>query len=258
MGSLSVTRSESLAKSWKKREDYKGYDRTKGSSYNSWRSIRYTNKGKEIGSPSEWKDYNVFIEDVQGIWERGKIVTRLDTSKPHSKNNSLWSEKGTENIGKLATLEHEGITKTLIEWCEDFDLNYNGARQRYFKGKNFTSKQILFGKKKRTPPKADLDFNRRTSKMLSQYRLSDKKRNMECDITLEEFRKDYATKNCVYCYTDKRIGLDRLNNSKGHTKDNVAPCCYECNVARSNNFSYDEMLIIGKAIKEVRSNRENN
>lgn len=44
-------------------------------------------------------------------------------------------------------------------------------------------------------------------------------------------------------------------DNKGHIKSNVVPCCYECNVARGNNFSYDEMKIIGKAIHNIKLHR---
>jgi hypothetical protein len=51
------------------------------------------------------------------------------------------------------------------------------------------------------------------------------------------------------------IGCDRLDNDKGHTKDNVVPCCVSCNTVRGNNFTYEEMLVIGKTLKEIKANR---
>lgn len=56
-------------------------------------------------------------------------------------------------------------------------------------------------------------------------------------------------------YTE--IGCDRIDNSKGHTYDNVVPCCYVCNCARNNNFSFDEMKILGKTIKKIMEDRLN-
>ena len=47
--------------------------------------------------------------------------------------------------------------------------------------------------------------------------------------------------------------MDR--DSKGHTKDNVVPCCYDCNCARNDNFSHEEMVILGKTISEIKSKR---
>ena len=50
--------------------------------------------------------------------------------------------------------------------------------------------------------------------------------------------------------------IDRIDNSKGHTKDNTVPCCYECNCARNNNFSFEEMKVLGKTIKQIKENRK--
>lgn len=36
---------------------------------------------------------------------------------------------------------------------------------------------------------------------------------------------------------------------------NVVPCCYVCNCARNNNFSFDEMKILGKTIKKIMEDR---
>ena len=53
-----LTKEEALSLAWKNRKNYKGYDRSKGSIFNSWRSITNTSKGKIIGFPDSWKDYD--------------------------------------------------------------------------------------------------------------------------------------------------------------------------------------------------------
>lgn len=252
-----LTKSEALAIAWKSRENYKGYDKSKGSSFNSWRAIVYTAKGRDIGFPDEWKNYDKFLSDVHGSWGQGKIVCRFDTKKPHSNNNSYWNEKGLENCGKLVKLEYNSTTKTLIEWCAELGLNYQGVRQRYFKGNNHTVEEILFGKIRKVRCQKDRDHDFRLNRMLGAYRLNDKKKGLVNDITIEYF-KDEVKNGCIYCGDGNRVGLDRINNSLGHTKNNVVPCCYACNCARNVHFSFDEMKIIGAAIKDVKRIRNEN
>jgi hypothetical protein len=36
-------------------------------------------------------------------------------------------------------------------------------------------------------------------------------------------------------------GLDRVDSMKGHTPDNVVPCCYRCNCAK-NNMSFNDFI----------------
>jgi hypothetical protein len=249
-----LTKSEALKLSWVNRESFRGYDRSKGSSYNSWRAIVYTTKGKAIGFPQEWMEYDVFMCEVQGEWSLGKIAKRLDTTKPHSRENTHWDDKGTENLGKLVRFEYDGRTQTLLEWSAELNLSYQGVRQRYFKGKDYTPEEVLFGKERKTKCKHEKSNEVRTLRMLGAYKLSDKQKGFSCDITIE-YMRDLIKCGCTYCGDMSRVGLDRIDNSKGHTMDNVVPACYECNVARNNNFSYEEMLIIGKTIKTIKEAR---
>lgn len=252
-----LTKREALVLAWKSRSDYKGYDKSKGSSFNSWRAIVYTDKGKKTGFPESWKDYAVFMREVGGEWAKGRIVTRIDTTVPHGPGNSFWADKGTEVVSRLVKLVFNGAEKTLVEWCNEYGLHYNGVRQRYFKGKGYSVEEILFGKKRkqRTPKERSADF--RTARMFGAYRLRDKRKGVVFDITLS-FMRDEIAKGCVYCGDVENVGLDRIDNSKGHTVDNVVPCCYVCNCARNDNFNHEEMLHIGKAIAQVKRLRDEN
>lgn len=257
----------SLQESWKNREDYIGdlkekYPRI----FNSWRAILYTEKGKKAGCSEEWKNFKTFLNDVLPSYKKGLVFRRLDTSKPFYKENFIWIKSSEENLlhDKLVTLTYNGETLPLHMWADKYNLSRSGIRNRYFKHKNdYTIEEIIFGKKKKRGSKIIKDQTEiskkraKASKMLSSYRLRDKKNNTSiCDYTLEEML-EVLDKACVYCGDFNRIGLDRLNNDKGHTKDNTVPCCYECNCARNNNFSYEEMLVLGKTIAEIKRNRNN-
>lgn len=249
-----LTRSEALSLAWKSRHDFKGYDRSKGSAYNSWRAIVYTAKGKDIGFPEGWKSYEQFLQDVQGEWAVGMVVCRHDKKLPHGPDNSFWAVKGFENSGRLVRLEYAGEEKTLMEWCHELGLNYQGVRQRYFKCKGCSAKEILFGKERKTRSKRERSEAFRTARMFGAYRLKDRKRGVANDLTLEFFR-ELIKSGCIYCGDLNNVGLDRVDNTKGHEQSNVVPCCYDCNCARMDNFSFEEMLVIGKAIREVKRAR---
>lgn len=74
-------------------------------------------------------------------------------------------------------------------------------------------------------------------------------------LTTEEYAA-VAFLPCHYCHSgnsvETGIGLDRKDNSKGYFLENVVPCCEICNLARGDRLSYEEMLIVGKAIEEVK------
>lgn len=64
--------------------------------------------------------------------------------------------------------------------------------------------------------------------------------------------------DCRYCgqsLAPVGTGLDRVDSHLGYTPDNVVPCCPDCNRAKGASFSYEEMLVIGFAIAQVKAMR---
>jgi hypothetical protein len=65
---------------------------------------------------------------------------------------------------------------------------------------------------------------------------------------------------CFYCGLPNDsgfgAGMDRLNNMMGYIEGNVVSCCYECNTARSDNFSPEEMRVVGAAIRAIKLRRQ--
>ena len=93
--------------------------------------------------------------------------------------------------------------------------------------------------------------------MISSYRCKDRKSSLElCDIDIDWMIENIISKPCIYCGDTNNVGCDRIDNNKGHLKENVVPCCVDCNVARSNHFSFEEMKILGQTIKQIKEARK--
>ena len=61
------------------------------------------------------------------------------------------------------------------------------------------------------------------------YKSGAKQRNYLFDLTFKEFMSHWQ-KPCEYCNSHiETIGLDRIDNNKGYSIDNIVSCCYTCN-----------------------------
>lgn len=258
-----IKKAVSLSKSWEKRKSFIK-DIKNPKIYNSWRSFKFTTKGVKIGNSKEWDDYRNFYNDVIETYNKDYGLFRLDKSKPFSKDNFIWLDKvvGKTLNDEINKIEYNGEIKNLREWSITLNKSYSGIRNRFYKHKEYTNKEILFGKQK-LPKKPITDIlllnsqqqSNKISKMLSSYKHKDGRRNMVFDLDAEWFKENIIYKSCYYCGDTANIGCDRIDNNKGHTKDNVIPCCVVCNTTRNNNFTVDEMVEIGKVIKSIKLNR---
>lgn len=98
-------------------------------------------------------------------------------------------------------------------------------------------------------PKGEAAFNH----VYARYKKScAKSRGHKFILTKEEF-KEIISQDCYYCgtkpgniYKDHRLngsytynGIDRVDNSKGYTKENCVPCCFQCNVWKKADNQQD-------------------
>lgn len=79
----------------------------------------------------------------------------------------------------------------------------------------------------------------RATYLLTDYKNMDKLNgfgNDSCNLTAKWIVENIFTKSCVHCGRTgwDVLGCNRIDNSKPHTKDNVEPCCMECNVELVN------------------------
>lgn len=90
-----------------------------------------------------------------------------------------------------------------------------------------------------------------------------RKRNLDY-LNQKDFLNWYGLqlKKCVYCgileeqlrfisvsfknKEIKRLTIDRKDNNVGYLTDNMVLCCFRCNSTKSDFFTFDEMLNIGK------------
>lgn len=83
-------------------------------------------------------------------------------------------------------------------------------------------------------------------RMLSTYRRNARERGLLFDLTAEQF-SSLVTADCHYCAAPpaplyshaEATGLDRIDNGRGYTADNVVSCCRVCNRAKST-MTYDD------------------
>lgn len=61
---------------------------------------------------------------------------------------------------------------------------------------------------------------------------------------------------CHYCtgsLNEYGHSLDRKDNSKSYTVDNVVPCCTDCNRTKGDRLTYDEMVAVSNLLLQLRS-----
>ena len=86
-----------------------------------------------------------------------------------------------------------------------------------------------------------------------------KRRGVLTTITKEQ-HKDLLTLPCYYCgntlFGETGAGLDRKDNSKYYTLNNVLPCCCSCNRIRNIYLTVDEMKFVIEQLKLYRKRLE--
>ena len=85
----------------------------------------------------------------------------------------------------------------------------------------------------------------RAQKQFQQYKFMDKRNGFGkvIDFDAKWIVENIYTKKCAHCdETDwHKLGCNRLDNTKPHTKDNVEPCCFHCNCVLNGIESVEQL-----------------
>ena len=99
--------------------------------------------------------------------------------------------------------------------------------------------------------------NARPINRFRRLQASTKIRGHEVLISFEQFCA-VANQACIYCQdrlearSSQGSNLDRIDNSKGYTIDNIRPCCKICNSIRNTFLSVEETHIVIQSLLKFR------
>ena len=116
--------------------------------YDIWRSMKkrcdvktteaYKNYGgRGIKICNEWaNNYKSFYDwAISAGYKKGKEIDRIDNNGNYEPNNCRFVDEETQanNKRNVRLYTINGITKSLSQWCKDYDLDYYMVRQRIYK-----------------------------------------------------------------------------------------------------------------------------
>lgn len=101
-------------------------------------------------------------------------------------------------------------------------------------------------------------------KLIRNYKMHAKERDLEWNLTEEQF-KEITQKDCYYCgakpnnisnaviYNGNYIynGIDRIDNNKDYSINNIVPCCKKCNTIKSNLTLQEFKNLIEKIYNKI-------
>jgi hypothetical protein len=157
----------------------------------------------------------------------------------------------------------------LDNWCKDCKRIWQSSKR----GKEAMNRYNRSPKGKKTAKK--YYYSKKGQKRYKNYSLTPQgifahikgganHRKILFDINKEDFVEWYnnQTKKCIYCDrieieaikdrngNYKRLSIDRKDNNKGYTLDNIVLCCHRCNTIKSKTFTYEQMIRVGNILKE--------
>lgn len=157
------------------------------------------------------------------------------------KNGDKYYKEHREEIGLVQKQK----------WSTDDEFRKNHSKQSmswYHLHKTdpeFLKKRMAASKKnykvKKSTPEYKFDYYRRCSSS---------RRKIPFELTYDQFLT-FWKKPCVYCkdFIDT-IGLDRIDNSKGYTFENVASCCRICNIMKQKMTVAEFILHVRKILSQ--------
>lgn len=129
--------------------------------------------------------------------------------------------------------------------CISCDKQKRGERPWSPATETAKANRLLAEQRRRRDPKFAAKY------IVQDSRASDKRKGRENNLS-REWVEQQIQSGCSYCGEQElRMTLDRVDNSKGHTRDNVRVACLRCNYLRRDT-PFEAWLILIDAIRKAR------
>lgn len=156
---------------------------------------------------------------------RNKYLTEEERKEAHREASRRYAQRHKEQMKQYYQANKEKRLEQMKEWRE--------ANKEYMKQYRETNREKILEQHKEYNKKYYNTPIGRASNLVNAYNREDKKYNRgKGNLTAKWIVENIFSKSCVHCGESdwRKIGCNRLDNSKPHTMDNVEPCCYDCNV----------------------------
>lgn len=195
-----------------------------------------------------------------------KYATEEERKAAHKEAQKKWYQANKERIAEYYQANKERIAVRKAEYYQANKERIAEHQSEYYqanKDKIAANKSEYYQANKekvleyraewyQTNKKRKAEYNTeyyatpigRAVNLLNAYNQADRKANRgQGDLTVQWIVDNIFSKTCHYCGESdwRKIGCDRIDNSKPHTEDNVVPCCSECNIKR-NTMEYNKFI----------------
>lgn len=91
--------------------------------------------GKGIRICERWKKFENFWEDMKEGYDDTMTIERMNNDSDYCKDNCKWIPKSDQKYNKSSNciIEYNDVSKPLIVWAEEYNINSKTLWARYYK-----------------------------------------------------------------------------------------------------------------------------
>lgn len=111
---------------------------------NNKRYIDYGGRGIKVCE--EWHDFIVFYEwAINNGYSENLTIDRINNEDDYKPSNCRWATKKEQanNRRTNVNITIGNTTKTLREWCDIFQVNYQKVEARHIRNKDLTVEELF-------------------------------------------------------------------------------------------------------------------
>ncbi len=181
--------------------------------------------------------YQIHREEIAKKAKEYYQAHKEERKKYYKKRHLLHKEKISKQNKQYYLINREKILKREKEYRQ----THREYRRQYHKEHSPKNPSVIYNILKNNSIRENRECKISKEKFIDWWSNKEQK-CYYCGITLEELSKIKDTTNNGV----RRLTVDRMDNNKGYTLDNITLACKRCNTIKSNFFTSEEMKEIGE------------